>query len=693
MTDGHHFEQLPVTPANHFRLHFYAAVSQLVAAAAPRVSTSDAIAECVDALSGYQEELRPCGVLHVDAAQVPAWWRNTISAWETGARTFLPARELRDAIGTDLETMSIVFMAGLIEEDARFGALFERLNAAHGQSGQPRATVSVLAECWRDGDGPDVRASLRMLAERGLVHVVNSDAPRAQHGIAVPPAVWDALRGERHERPAAWLRYVPPDALPAATEPILPPSLARALTNVPRLMAAGDVQTIVVRGPLHNGRRTLLGAIARASGRGLLEVTPLDRPDAQAHDDRWRQVALLATAMQAMPVLACDPGPGERVELHRPGWFTGPIGVAIGRSGGISGAAAERAITLSLDMPGLAERRAHWGRALGGADAHSADADAIAERFRLPSGHITRAATLARARAALAGRSSIAIEDVCEATRLLNAQALDALAARVSCAGDWTDLAAREDTIRDLVDLELRCRQRERLPSALGRSDAASCGVRALFRGPSGTGKTLAARLLASVLQKDLYRVDLSSIINKYIGETEKNLDRVISRAEELDVILLFDEGDALLTQRTGVSNANDRYANLETNFLLQRLEAFDGILVVTTNAGERIDAAFERRMDVIVEFQPAQPAERWALWQLHLPPNHVVPPDFLDELASRCVLNGGQIRNVVQHAVLQGLPRDGALDAALLEAAVRREYRKAGAVCPLRSIAPACSA
>ena len=113
---------------------------------------------------------------------------------------------------------------------------------------------------------------------------------------------------------------------------------------------------------------------------------------------------------------------------------------------------------------------------------------------------------------------------------------------------------------------------------------------------------------------------------------------------------------------------------------------------MVTTNAGERIDAAFERRMDVVVEFQPAQAAERWALWQLHLPVTHTVPPDFLDELASRCVLSGGQIRNAVQHAGLQAMPRRGAIDAALLEAAVRREYRKAGAVCPLRPVVPAYS-
>src|SRR5207302_3530655 len=143
----------------------------------------------------------------------------------------------------------------------------------------------------------------------------------------------------------------------------------------------------------------------------------------------------------------------------------------------------------------------------------------------------------------------------------------------------------------------------------------------ALFSGPSGTGKTLAARLLAAALQMDLYRLDLSAVVNKYIGETEKNLNQLFARAEELDVILLLDEGDALLTQRTSVQTSNDRYANLETNFLLQRLESFEGILIVTTNAGQRIDTAFQRRMDVVIPFQAPDVAERWSIWRLHLPP------------------------------------------------------------------------
>ena len=150
-------------------------------------------------------------------------------------------------------------------------------------------------------------------------------------------------------------------------------------------------------------------------------------------------------------------------------------------------------------------------------------------------------------------------------------------------------------------------------------------------------------------------------------------------------MILLLDEGDALLTQRTAVTSSNDRYANLETNFLLQRIEAFDGILIVTTNAGERIDPAFQRRMDVVIHFQPPGAAERHAIWQLHLPHPHGVDPLFLSDVASRCALSGGQIRNAVLHASLLALECGPQIEARHVEAAVRREYRKAGADCPLR--------
>ncbi|HWS56482.1 MAG TPA: ATP-binding protein, partial [Pyrinomonadaceae bacterium] len=312
----------------------------------------------------------------------------------------------------------------------------------------------------------------------------------------------------------------------------------------------------------------------------------------------------------------------------------------------------------------------------------------VCGRLRLTSGNILRAAGLAAARASLEGRDDITREDVRQAARALNRQALDTLATRVHVEGDWGHLAAGPETLRELRALESRCRHRERLRESVGESFGRqlNCGVRALFGGPSGTGKTLAARLLAASLDMDLYRLDLSSVVNKYIGETEKSLNQLFARAEELDVILLLDEGDALLTQRTSVQSSNDRYANLETNFLLQRLETYEGVIVVTTNAAERIDTAFQRRMDVVIDFRPPEPSERWLIWQLHLPREHAVSREALEEVAHRCALTGGQIRNAVLHASLLALDAGEPVADAHLAAAVQREYRKAGAVCPLRN-------
>src|SRR5262249_699205 len=159
----------------------------------------------------------------------------------------------------------------------------------------------------------------------------------------------------------------------------------------------------------------------------------------------------------------------------------------------------------------------------------------------------------------------------------------------------------------------------------------------ALFNGPSGTGKTLAAKILAAVLSMDIYRLDLASVVNKYIGETEKNLSQLLARAQGLDVLLLVDEGGARMTNRTDVTSANDPHANVETNYLLQRLETYQGIIVVTTNAGNRIDTAFQRRFDVAIEFSPPDPFERLLIWQQHLPAMHRVSPAYLQEVAQQC--------------------------------------------------------
>ena len=701
------FPGLAATPANHFKLYIFASVAHVVGQVAQSFGSIEAAYEQFPFLEGYSEELEGYDALDAlactgGACAQDAWWQEAISSWEEETDAHLPLRALREAAALDHEALTLLMCAGLIEEDARFGQLFEAMQATPGQH---RPNYGLLSAWWRaPTDCREVRARIRQLHELGLVEFIGTDAPRAEWGLHTPALLWDVLRGETRERLAPWARYYVPATLTSVDALIIPPALRAQLEVIPTLLATGEAQALIVRGPHHNGRRTLIGAVARSLGRGLLELSAPDRmgeiaaPSIQAiqstqstqstTDERWRLAGTLATLLHALPVVVCDIPPGETIELPPlTASYTGALGVVLGKQGGVKGEAAERALTITLETPARDARRLHWQRGLA---AHAApEIEAISERFRLTGGNIRRAAKLAVAYAALDGRAHVTVADVQQASRALNRQMLDTLAVRINTgAGDWSHLAAGAETFAELRNLESRCRHRERLPEHVGDAlgGQLNAGVRALFSGPSGTGKTLAARLLAASLQMDLYRLDLSTVVNKYIGETEKNLNQIFALAEELDVILLLDEGDALLTQRTDVGSANDRYANLETNYLLQRLECFEGIIVVTTNAGDRIDSAFQRRMDVSINFTPPESSERWTIWQLHLPASHAIEARLLDEAARRCELTGGQIRNAVLHASSLALERGGTVTSEHFETAVRREYRKAGAVCPLQT-------
>jgi len=674
------FADLAPTPTEHFKLYFYAAVLHVIEQASQSLGSREAAFEHFPFLEGYYDELAKQGLEGLATGKLETWWRDSLRAWEDRVPSHLPLRALREVSGLSHAAVSLLLSIGLIEEDTRFGLLFE---VVQGIPGQHRPTLGLLNAWWRESsDSDEIRTILRRLQELGLIQVVNPDAPRVEWALQLPGMLWDALRGGVHETLTPWAHYSPSAQLATYDELILPDVLCQQLARMPQLLEAGEVQALIVRGPQHNGRRTILGAVARMLERGLLEIRGLSKTD----DERWHIVGPLATLLHALPTIVIDLGPGETAELPPLNGYHGPLGIVLGKQGGLHGPGAECAIALTLDMPDVEARRLHWQHGFGSHPV--SEFDAICERFRMTSGNIRRTAGLAQSYSALAGRTAVILADVQHASRALNRQALETLAVHIPTTGDWSHLAVGEETLRELVNLESRCRHRERLHSDVGPalSSQLNSGVRALLTGPSGTGKTLAARLLASVLQKDLYRLDLSAVVNKYIGETEKSLNQVFARAEELDVILLLDEGDALLTRRTNVQTSNDRYANLETNFLLQRLESFEGILIVTTNAGSRIDDAFQRRMDVVVDFRLPDVAERWTIWQLHLPVDHAIDLSFLREVAVRCVLTGGQIRNAVLHASLLGLNEGGMMTTAHLETAVQREYRKMGAVCPLRS-------
>lgn len=670
------FDGLPPTPAEHFKLCFYGAVLSLFHHVVQVYGSSEAAFKEFPFLIGYNNELADGGLAGVHSTEAVSWWVDSLKKWEEKAPGHLPLRALRQAGGLDHSAVILLMTIGLIEEDLRFGLVFETMQ---GSPGRHRATPSLLNTWGRDeAHWRDARSNLREMRELGLVRVVNPDFPRLDWGLEVPSALWDALRGEQNEIPGPGFRYRAPAQLLELDALVLPDEVHEKVKAIPALFQAREARNLIVRGANRNGRRTILGAIARQLNLGLLEISGVTGP----HDEQLRVAGPLATALNALPVVVLDLEPRETVEIPRLTACDAPGGIVLGRQGGVTGDGAERALAINLDIPDPPLRRRHWQRACG---TKLREPEAISERFRLTSGNIYRVAQLAESYAALAQRQQITTGDAQRAARSLNRQILDALAIRLPASGDWNQLAVSSDTRRELENLVSRCRHRERLQSQpAGNSNA---GVRALLSGPSGTGKTLGARLVAAALQMDIYRLDISSIVNKYIGETERNLNLVFSRAEELDVILLLDEGDSLLTQRTGVQSSNDRYANLETNFLLARLETFEGVLLVTTNAAERIDSAFQRRMDVVIPFSPPTPPERWAIWQLHLPPTHAVEFSLLEEVAGRCTLSGGQIKNAALHASLLALEDGGIVTSAMVGAAIEREYKKAGGVCPLRRV------
>ncbi len=528
----------------------------------------------------------------------------------------------------------------------------------------------------------------RSLLSLRLIEAIDRDMPRSEWLLRVPTLQWTVIRGEISSRPASWIQYHPPQEFPPITELIFPQSFLGKVAQIPMLIQNGKADAIVLRGLSGSQRLQVMGAVARALDCGLMVfnssrlVEPSQRGKPAESSSMDTVPGPLCTMTASLPVFTYDLGPGETVTLPRQIGYSRPVMVILGLDGGLRDSELQKAVTLTLPALKEAHRRRHWQEALAGYQID--DLATIGQLFHFPGGYIRQTASLAIAHAALEGRDVIHLDEIREASRALNRQMLDTLADRLEVQESWDRLIVSDAASAKLREVEQRSRHRETLVDRFG--DSANRGVRSLFTGPSGTGKTLAAKVLAGELGKDIYRVDLAAVVNKYIGETEKNLHRVLSTAEATDVILLLDEGDALLGTRTEVKSANDRYANLETNYLLQRLENYQGIVVVTTNLGESIDSAFLRRMDVVVSFLLPQARERLQIWRLHLPVNHAVDDVYLEKVAAQCAMTGGQIRNAALLATLLALDdQDSVISNRHLEQAIESEYRKTGAIFPFR--------
>jgi SpoVK/Ycf46/Vps4 family AAA+-type ATPase len=253
---------------------------------------------------------------------------------------------------------------------------------------------------------------------------------------------------------------------------------------------------------------------------------------------------------------------------------------------------------------------------------------------------------------------------------------------------DWDDLV-----VTDHVEAALRrlCTEILLRRDVLDRWEfrrlvPTTAGVTALFAGPSGTGKTMAAQVLARSLELDLFRVDLASVVSKYIGETEKQLATVFEEAERSHVLVFFDEADALFGQRTKVHDAHDRYANIEVDYLLQRLETFRGVAILATNRKNDLDAAFLRRLRTVIDFVAPAPPERLRLWRLALPTHTSTGEQITadldhDWLASSIELTGAEIKAIALSAAFDACSRGGLITLPTVLEACRREMAKRGAV------------
>jgi hypothetical protein len=246
---------------------------------------------------------------------------------------------------------------------------------------------------------------------------------------------------------------------------------------------------------------------------------------------------------------------------------------------------------------------------------------------------------------------------------------------------DWTDLVVDEFTAHQLDEIRIWLQHGQTLYEDWGMGKKLKPGYKALFHGPPGTGKTLTASLLGKLYQLDVYRVDLSMVISKYIGETEKNLEKVFKKAENKKWILFFDEADALFGKRTSITDSHDKYANQEIAYLMQRLEDYPGLVILASNMRNNVDEAFIRRLQSIVHFQKPQPRERFRIWNNAFS-SECQPPikEELERIAQQYELSGGAIMNVVQYASLMALNRnEKTIRVEDLLEGIKKEFRKEG--------------
>jgi hypothetical protein len=597
------------------------------------------------------------------------------------------AADAAEAEGADLRLRRLARTAGLSPLDVELLVLilapdvearFERLYAyLNDDVGRRRATPGLVLELcglppvlWAARErlgagGPLVRA--------GLVEVREPDRPFLGRPLVVCDRVVAHLLGGEEPDPLLEPLTIDPGACLDGD----PAALARAIERGARLV-------YVRERPMASGA-ALAAAGFRALGLGTLVLDAHrlgERADVAAvaraalREARLRAVGLVAGPVEA---LAERGGAGAVRAFAEVDW---PVALT-GAGSWDAEWAREAPLMLQVDPPHVEQRSRLWRAALNGSgdDEHLLAATAA---YKLGGEEIVRAVAAAELHAAYED-APLDVRHVRQGARAQGIGGLERLAHRIEPSLGWDDIVLPPVPMALLRELAARVSLRPTVLETWGmkRGGRRGEGIAALFAGPSGTGKTMAAEVIAGEIGFDLYAVNLATVVDKYIGETEKNLDRIFNEAERVNGVLFFDEADALFGKRSEVRDAHDRYANVEVAYLLQRMEAFDGIVILATNLRSNVDPAFARRLDALVDFPMPDAPHRRRIWDQALVAG--VPREAsldLDFCASAFELAGGNIRNIALAAAYLAATQERAVGTPDLIRATEREFRKLGRLC-----------
>jgi len=582
-------------------------------------------------------------------------------------------RRLARAFDLEAADIELLLIALAPDLDPRFERLYGYL---HDDVSRRRASTGLALELAGTGMGVTsgvdrVRLGPHApLVANGLVLVEESDRPFLTRPLRVADRVAAHLLGD--DQPDAMIADLLIESVPADIGDVA--MLVRAFES--------GIPLLYVRERPGSSGRSIAAAALERVGRPVLQLdlarlgqndSPRDIAAATSRESGLRGAGIVAGPVE----LIADRGAAAVRAFAE---CRAPV-VLIGNRPWDPAWAREPALLLDAPIPTVEQRHALWLGSLNGDRPVEFDPAVVTIAFRLTPDQIKHAAQAAR-RATIAADRPMTVADVASGARAQNAAGLERLARRIEPRANWNDLVLPDAAETQIRELTARARHRDTVIGewGMGGGNSRRLGITALFAGDSGTGKTMSAEVLAGDLGFDLYVIDLSTVVDKYIGETEKNLDRIFTEADRVNGVLLFDEADALFGKRSEVKDARDRYANVEVAYLLQRMEAFDGLAILTTNLRANVDEAFTRRLDAIVDFALPEEEHRRILWERNLPPR--VPRDEdidLAFLAKRFKLSGGDIRNICVAAAFLAAAQGRSVSMADLIRATEREYQKLG--------------